>query len=86
MNIRVLFISMAKFKISYVNNTIFIMQVGYKFSIFILSGKKGKSLWSSGNFSGYWTSVSIKHLILLSSLKVFMKSSLDIFSTHLKPP
>ena len=38
------------------------------FSIFILSGKNGKSLWSSCNFSRYWTSTSEKYPSSLLSL------------------
>ena len=34
------------------------------FLIFILSGKKGKSLWNSCNFSGYWTSTSTKFFVI----------------------
>ena len=38
------------------------------FSILILSGKKGKSLQGSCNFSGYWASVSKKYPSSLPSL------------------
>ena len=38
------------------------------FSILILSGKNGKSLWRLRNFSGYWTSTSRKYPLSLSSL------------------
>ena len=40
----------------------------FTFSIFVLSSKNGKSLWSSCNFLTYWTSTSRKHPSLLSLL------------------
>ena len=40
----------------------------YDFSIIILSGKNAKLLWSSCNFSRYWTSTPRKYPSLLSSL------------------
>ena len=55
------------------------------FSIFILSGKNGKSLSSSCSFSGYWTSTSRKYPSSFSSLYYFMKSplNLEVSSIHL---
>ena len=47
------------------------------FSIFILSGKYAKSLWSSCNFSSYWTSTLTKYPSTHSSISLFMKSSLN---------
>ena len=47
------------------------------FSILILSGKNGKSVWSWCNFSGYWTSTSRKYPSSLSSLYFSMKSLLN---------
>ena len=45
------------------------------FSIFILSGKKSKSLWSSCNLSGYWTSTS-----KISYITIFVVVSYKIFT------
>ena len=47
------------------------------FSIFILSGKNGKSWWSSCKFSRYWKSASLKYPLSLSSFYIFMKFSLN---------
>ena len=47
------------------------------FPIFILSEKNGQSLWSLCNFSRYWTSISRKYHLSVSSLWFFMKFSLN---------
>ena len=54
------------------------------FSIFILSSKNDKSLWSSCNFSEYWTSTSTKYPSTLYSLQFLMKSSFkwEVTSIH----
>ena len=54
-------------------------------SIFTLSGKNGKSLWGSSNFSKYWSSTSWKYASSLSWLQFFIKSlqNWDVFLTYL---
>ena len=49
------------------------------FSIFILSGKNGKLLWSSWNFSRYWTSALRKYPSLFF-ITVFYETFIDVRS------
>ena len=49
----------------------------FTFSIFILSGKNGRSIWSSCNFSVYCTSTSRINPTSLSSLYFLIKASLN---------
>ena len=58
------------------------------YPLFIVSGKKDKSLWRSCNFSGYWTSTSRRYPSSLFSLRFSINIFLNwyVFSVHWKVP